>query len=160
MLPLNNSRLKKMLKAPCSSKYWQCPSAGSFKINFDGATKGNPCPTRFGGAIRNSMGIIISIFWGNIGTSTNNHTELEALINGLSWSLQQKKTPLTVEGDSLVITNISKRIQHGEAISQVSKNRRWEGWLTELKRLLLGTPMLQFMDVTRTGNRVADALGN
>ena len=108
----------------------------------------------------NSKGIVLSIFWGNIGTNTNNLVELEGLINGLSWSLQQKKTPLTMEGDSMVITNIAKRIQHGEAISQVSKNRRWEGWLTELKRLLLGTPTLQFMDVTRTGNRVADALGN
>ena len=68
--------------------------------------------------------------------------------------------PLIVERESLVITSIARRLQHGATISQVSKNWRSKGRLTELKRLLMGTPVLQFTHVKRNGNRVADALAN
>ena len=81
-VPMNNYCLEIGLKLPHSSDSWQCLMVGSFKINFDGATKGNSGPVGFGGAIGNSKGIVIRIFWGNIGTNTNNLAELEGLING------------------------------------------------------------------------------
>ena len=59
------------------------PPAGSFKLNVDGVTKGNPGPTGYGGVIRNSKGSILSLFWGSIGSNMNNMSELEGLINGL-----------------------------------------------------------------------------
>ena len=96
---------------------WLCLLAGSFKLNFDGATKGNPGPEGFAGALRNFVGNILSILWGSIGNNTNNMAELEGLINGISWALDKNKTLLLMEGDSRVIINISRRLQHGTTIS-------------------------------------------
>ena len=67
---------------------------------------------------------------------------------------------LTVEWNSLVITNISNRLQHGASILWVSRNWRWEGRLTEIKSLLTGTLAIQFSHVRRDGNMVVDALAN
>ena len=85
MLPMNNYCPRASLNPLCSSDLWQFLTSGSFKINFDGAVKGNMGPAEFGGAIMNSKGLVLSIFWGNIKTSTNNLAELEGLINGLKW---------------------------------------------------------------------------
>ena len=43
-----------------------------FKMNFDGASKGNPGLVGYGGAIRNVEGRIMKVFWGYIGENTNN----------------------------------------------------------------------------------------
>ena len=133
---------------------------GSFKINFDGAVKGNLSPVGFGGVIKNSEGKVLSVFWDSIGTNANNSVKLEGLINGITWSLKYQQIPFIVEGHSLVITNISNRLQHGAAIFWVSRNWRWEGRLTELKIMLTGTLTIQFSHVRRDGNMVADALAN
>ena len=74
---------KRCPKTMNSMNSWLRPPASSFKLNFDGATKGNLGPAGFGGAIRNSAGNILSILWGPIGNSTNNMVELEGLINGI-----------------------------------------------------------------------------
>ena len=71
-LPLNNTHLQTSLKPSRKSETWKCLTEGSFKINFDGAPKGNLSPAGFGGVIRNSEGKFLSIFWGSIGTSANN----------------------------------------------------------------------------------------
>ena len=86
--------------------------------------------------------------------------ELEGLINGISWALQKEKTPLLVEGDSQVIINIARRLQHGAATSQVSKNWRWEGFLSELKRILGVPSAIKLSHVRRSGNKLEDALEN
>ena len=86
---------------PVSSlKSWSAPLFGSFKLNVDGTAKGNLGPIGYGDAIRNLKGDIINLFWGSIGSNTNNMAELEALINGLKWALQTEKTPLVVEEES------------------------------------------------------------
>ena len=87
-LPVNNSRLQTSIKPPRSSQTWQFLMEGSFKMNFDGAAKGNPGPVGFIGVIRNSEGKVLSVFWGSIGTNANNLVKLEGLINGLAWSLK------------------------------------------------------------------------
>jgi len=57
-----------------SPNTWQCPPLGFFKLNFDGASKGNLGPAGFGEVIRNSEGIISHIMVGNLGFDTNNST--------------------------------------------------------------------------------------
>ena len=59
------------------------PPEGSFKFSFDGATKGNPSPAGFRGALRILDGIILSMLWGSIGNNANNMAELEGIIKGL-----------------------------------------------------------------------------
>ena len=74
---MKNMHPRKMIKTLHSLDFWQCPLVGDFKINFNGAGKGNLGPVGFGGAIRDSSDKILSMFWGNMGTSTNNLVELK-----------------------------------------------------------------------------------
>ena len=65
-----------------------------------------------------------------------------------------------MEGDSQVIINIARRLQQSASTSQISKNWRWEGRLSELKWILAGLSAILFSHVRRSGNKVADALEN
>lgn len=58
---------------------WQPPPHGFWKINIDGASKGNPGMAGFGGVIRNEQGCIKDIFHGHLGTTTNKISKLMAL---------------------------------------------------------------------------------
>ena len=53
-LPLKNSWPNNLIKQTRSTESWKKPLMGTFKLNFDGATKGNPDPANFDGAIRDS----------------------------------------------------------------------------------------------------------
>jgi hypothetical protein len=55
---------------------WKAPEIGYHKMNFDGASKGNPGPTGYREVIRNSKGAILHIVAGNIEHNTNNATEI------------------------------------------------------------------------------------
>eukprot|EP00253_Pinus_taeda_P013273 PITA_13273 len=58
---------------------WNAPPKHSYKLNFDGASKGNPGIAGFGGILRNHEGTPMQIYFGNIGWDTNNSAELEVL---------------------------------------------------------------------------------
>ena len=93
-----------------STLSWLPPPEGTFKLNIDGVAKGNPSPAGYGGVIHNSGGIILSLFWGSIGSNTDNMAELEGLINNLIWARQTSKIPLMVEGDSQIIINMARKL--------------------------------------------------
>ena len=87
-----------------SQENWDRPPPQAiFKLNFDGEAKGNPGPAGIGGAIRDSRGGILRIFWGSIGDNTNNVTELKALLVGLYMMQTHGWYPVILEGDSEVI---------------------------------------------------------
>ena len=65
---------------PSSPTMWLTPPLGVFKLNFNGASHGNPGLTSFGGLCRDHDGWIKKVFMGAIGEDTNNSTELEGLI--------------------------------------------------------------------------------
>ena len=67
---------------------------------------------------------------------------------------------MIVEGDSLVVIEIARRLQNGVTIGQVSKKWQWECRLTMLRTWLRDNPALIFLHVKQIGNRVADALAN
>ena len=67
-----------MVVPPQSPDSWHCPMTGTFKLNFDGAAKGNPA--RYGRVIRNTEGNVLNVFWGDLGETTNNIAELEGLV--------------------------------------------------------------------------------
>ena len=121
-----------------NSNSWIGPPAGSFKLNVNGAAKGNLGPAGYGGTIRNSKGDILSLFYGSIGSNTNNMAKIEGLINGLKWVIQTGENPLVAEGDSQIINNLAHQLQSSASTSQVSKNWRWEGHLSALKKTLVG----------------------
>ena len=104
-------KLKMINKA--SPNFWSHPSSATVKLNFDGASNGNPGVDGFGGAVKNHHGKIQGVFWGSLGYSTNNTTELDGLLIGVSWDIKHKLTPLIVEGDSLFIINMANKITEG-----------------------------------------------
>jgi hypothetical protein len=59
---------------------WTPPPTGFIKINFDGASKGNPGPAGHGAVIRNSKGEILTLTAGYLGETTNN-------VAGINWPL-------------------------------------------------------------------------
>ena len=83
-IPPDNSIARSHPVHVSSPFFRNAPPAGSFKLNVDGAAKGNPRPAGYGGVIRNSKGSILSLFWASIGSNMNNMVELEGLINGLN----------------------------------------------------------------------------
>eukprot|EP00253_Pinus_taeda_P031183 PITA_31183 len=50
-----------------SPSRWTPPPLNTYLLNFDGASKGNPGNTGYGGAIRNSQGQPLTIYYGSIG---------------------------------------------------------------------------------------------
>ena len=95
---------------------------GTFKLNFDEASKRNRGPIGLGGAIHNNEGKILGVFWGSLGITTNNVVEMEGLSIGLTWALDMNWTPLILEGDSLLIINMDTRLQEGSTGSKVPNN--------------------------------------
>ena len=62
---------------------WQPPHLGFIKINFDGASKGNPGQAGIGGVFKNSQGAVCRVYAMDLGYATNNEAELTSLQQGL-----------------------------------------------------------------------------
>ena len=63
--------------------HWRSPSEGFWKLNFDGASKGNPRMSSLEACIQDSQGTIVAITTSPLPTSTNNMAEVQALLVGL-----------------------------------------------------------------------------
>ena len=110
-----------MLETP-SPEVWSPPFNGFIKLNFDGASKGNPGQAGYGGVFRTTTGQAIGVFHGFIGQDTNNAAELEGLLHGLHLARQLNWFPLIIEGDSKIILKFASKIQNGQAPSKVSNH--------------------------------------
>jgi len=115
---------------------WAPPRDGFLKLNFDGASKGNPGRAGYGGVFRNSLGQALWAFHGYIGQDTNNSAELEGLIHGLQLALDKQWLPLVVEGDSKIILRMAAKIQAGQSATKVSNTWRLEGRLERLGAMM------------------------
>ncbi|GLJ22072.1 hypothetical protein SUGI_0413690 [Cryptomeria japonica] len=82
---------------------WTPPSAGSLKVNFDGASRDNPGKSGYGAIIRDEFGNFVSANFGSLGITTNNMTEITGLLVGLEWSVGRGFRSLEVEGSSQII---------------------------------------------------------
>eukprot|EP00253_Pinus_taeda_P001588 PITA_01588 len=143
-----------------SPSSWSPPVPNSYKLNFDGAAKGNPGPAGFGGVIRRHNGEAIQVYYGTMGTDTNNAAELEGLWKGICIAEHNHLSPLEVEGDSLILIAIAKRIQAGAKAVKVAKSWRLLSRLEALEEKLHTSHNLCFHHVRRTTNQVADRLAN
>ncbi|XP_059068266.1 uncharacterized protein LOC131858830 [Cryptomeria japonica] len=131
---------------------WQGPPPGWLKLNFDGASKGNPGRGGLGAIVRDEFGNILKAFSGSGGFVTNNVAEISALEVGLKWCATKSMDKLVIEGDSQIILN-------GISLSKF-QNWRLNNWLSRIKMLLdsLGDYHIQHM--FREGNKATDALAN
>ena len=136
------------------------PPKNSYKLNFDGASKGNPGEAGYGGILRNHEGIPLKIYFGNIGWDTNNSAEMEGLWQGLLIARNLSLQPLIVEGDSQILINMATRIQNGSQARKVASSWRLEARLNVIEHELRTHRAISFHHTKREGNKVADLLAN
>ena len=96
------------------SEYLVCPSPLVFKLNFDGASRGNPGLAGFGGLCRDHDGRIMMVFLGSIGQDTNKSAELEGLIRGFEVLIRGAFFLAIIEGDSNTLVQMEKRMMNGK----------------------------------------------
>ena len=141
---------------PVNIVRWRLPPPGFMKLNFDGASKGNPGPTGYGGVIHTDQGKVTYIYYGFIGHATNNATKLEGLI--LASRVGRKK--LIIEGDSHIIIHMLSKIMHGAPISRINQNWRMEDRLHQLRQIVQNILVLIPQHVLRSWNTLDDKLTN
>jgi hypothetical protein len=76
------------------------PALHSIKLNFDGASKGNPGPAGLGGLFRDGEGKTRWVFAEWVGEMTNNEAELWAVYEGLRIAVRNRYRNMEIEGDS------------------------------------------------------------
>lgn len=76
-----------------------------YKMNFDGASRGNPGKSCAGWIIRNKNGEPEHNGTKRIGKATNNEAEYKALICGLRCALKNNIDELSIRGDSQLVVH-------------------------------------------------------
>lgn len=79
-----------MHQNPQSPYLWIPPPYSFVKLNFDGASKGNPGLMRGGGVFRNDRGEILYIYTLNLDHKTNNVVMLNTMIEYLKIAIRKK----------------------------------------------------------------------
>ena len=124
-------------------------------LYFDGASRGNPGPASFGGAIYDEDGHEEINYKKKIGIETNNYAEYSGLLAGLKVCIEYCIRSVTVYGDSkLVIEQLKGNWK--------VKSENIKPLYNEIKKLL--TPeyfdKIRFQHVRRHLNKRADELAN
>jgi ribonuclease HI len=143
-----------------SPSYWSPPPEGYIKLNFDGASKGNPGAAGYGIVFRDHRGHILIISAGSLGHSTNNNAELWGLLKGLNLARKNGFTKLIVEGDSQIIINILRRMLNGVHPDRLAPSWRLSLGLQILSDLLQPNQAIIPSHIRRKANQVADDLAN
>ena len=126
--------------------FWRPPTYGFWKLNFDGASRGNPGPSGFGACIRNPSGQVVAITVAPLPFDTNNIAEAHALLVDLILAKQGWFHRLHIECDSLVIIDacIHRRI--------ISWKLKYV--LNQIWRLLDELLVIRISHIYREGNKV------
>jgi ribonuclease HI len=115
---------------------WLPPLPDFHKVNFDGASKGNPGHPRYGVVKRDNLGQIHSLIAENLGCDTNNSVEIWGLIKGVQMALDQNLTCLIIEGDFKVIIDLTTKILNGIYPGKITPSWRLLGPLYSFQALL------------------------
>lgn len=141
-------------------KGWTQPPEGFMKLNFDGASRGNPGPTGIGGIIRNQAGKIIHIYSKALGEGTNNEIEFAAMEKGIKILQRKQAGNAVIEGDSEIAIAVARKIYEGTPASKVTKHWRLAMVTESIGKLLGGMKGLIFQAIRRNANSIADHLAN
>ena len=129
---------------------WNKPNLGWFKLNYDGASQGNPGRAGGGGLIRNHDGKWVKGFMRNIGQATSVAAEFWALRDGLMLAAQLGITHLHVELDAQVVVNL--------VLSKKTINNSCAALLNDCRYLMGLFQRVKVTHVFREANRCADNL--
>jgi ribonuclease HI len=151
---------KVIRKTNSSPSVWSPPPSGFIKLNFDGASRGNPGPAGFGAVLRDHAGQIIHLAAGFLGENSNNVAELTSLLRGLQIAVQHQLHWLIIEGDSQVIIQLVSKILHGMPPGRISPSWRLSGLLEDFGEFIHPHLTLIPSHIRREANKVADHLAN
>ncbi|XP_057843263.2 uncharacterized protein LOC131052700 [Cryptomeria japonica] len=130
---------------------WKPPKMGWFKLNFDGASRGNPGQTRIGCCLHNLDGTEVTQRAKPVGIGTNNRAEFMALVEGLEMC-RALGVKLVVEGDSTIIINTMRK---GSIL-----NWRLDVFLNKALNLSKAFKKIIINHIFDKGNSEADELAN
>ncbi|KAL0463265.1 UNVERIFIED_CONTAM: putative ribonuclease H protein [Sesamum latifolium] len=88
---------------------WIPPIEGRWKLNSDGASKGNPGQAGAGGVVRDSCSRLILGFAEGLDIQTNVYAELFAIVKGLELAKDAGCTHLWVETDAKIVLQIIQK---------------------------------------------------
>lgn len=131
-----------------------------FKLNFDGASKGNPSNSSFGGICREFKDARLLTFLRSKGLDTNNLAEMEGLWQGLVPAQNKGLFPLIIEGDSQIIINMAFKILHGTPSSRMRNNWRLTKRLELIDALLSSHRVITLKHIYREGNKMVDLIAS
>jgi len=117
-------------------KGWKRPPEGFLKLNFDGASRGNPDPIGIGGIIWNHEGEILHIYSKALGEGTNNEMEYVAMEKGLRILQMNQTSNAVIEGDSEIAITVARKIYGGTPTSKVTKHWRLSKVTNNIAKLL------------------------
>ena len=129
------------------------PGNGSYRLQADGAARGNPGPAAFGYVIVAPSGEEVALEGEAIGTTTNNVAEYRALIAGLEAARRHQVERLRVCMDSELVV----RQMTGEYRVKHAGLKPLNAEAVEARR---GVPAVRFVAVKREDNARADQLVN
>jgi ribonuclease HI len=125
----------------------------AFRVNVDGAARGNPGPAAYGVLIRDGRGQVLAKLKKYIGRMTNNVAEYYGLIAALDYAQSHGLKALRVESDSELMV---KQMRGLYKVKSEDLRPLYERALKMSK----GFESFQIEHVYREQNREADALAN
>ncbi|XP_057856261.1 uncharacterized protein LOC131065691 [Cryptomeria japonica] len=129
---------------------WSPPNPGWIKLNFDGASRGNPGPSSIGYIIRDHTGATLGKMAKPIPPNTNNIAEFKALQFGLRDCINHGFNNILVEGDSEIEINAIK--------GKNTPNWRLQGILESIISSLDRIENYEAKHIYREANSEADVL--
>ncbi|XP_059076608.1 uncharacterized protein LOC131875906 [Cryptomeria japonica] len=131
---------------------WAKPKNGWFKINFDGASKGNPSPSGVGFVTQDWEGNIIALGATKLSEGTNNGVKAQAAIEAIKMVEAMDLQKNHLEGDSQMIINaISKGEIH---VWKLNK------FVSIAKSILETFDDYEVCHMVHLGNELVDRLSN
>lgn len=124
-----------------------------YRLFFDGCSKGNPGPAGAGWALFKGE-TKLAQGWNYVGRATNNISEYQGLIDGLTYALERfPGSPLHVFGDSMLVI---KQVR-GE---WKCKAAHLEPYRKRAREMLADQPHVILKHIPREKNAVADRMSN
>jgi ribonuclease HI len=112
------------------------PQEGFIKLNFNGASKGNPGKEGEGGVFRDHMGEVILVYASNLEYYTNKFIEIARILHSIEIAQKHGFQALEVEGDSQVLIMALRKIVKGVQMDRVSQQWNLSHGITELNHMV------------------------
>ena len=129
------------------------PAAAAYRVNIDGASRGNPGPAAYGVVIRDAPGEIVAKLKKYIGRFTNNVAEYYGLIAAMDYAQSHGVRAIRIESDSELL------VKQMRGLYKV-KSADLQPLFERAKKMSQAFESFRIDHVYREQNREADALAN